>query len=72
MYGFYSICKLQFSSYILSHIQDDKVKQELADLDDKTLDAVMCDAIGKLFEYITSRGNTILSIRNRLRWEIVG
>jgi len=55
----------------LSHIQDDKIKQELVDLDDKTLDKVMRDAIGKVFECITSEQQYNLSIRNRLRWKIV-
>ena len=55
----------------LSHIQDDKIKQELADLDDETLDNVMRDAIGKVFECITSEQQYNLSIRNRLRWKIV-
>ena len=56
----------------LSHIQDDKIKQELASLDDNTLDDVMRDAIGRVFECITSERQYNLSIRNRLRWEIVG
>ncbi len=55
----------------LSHIEDEKIKQELADLDDKTLDKVMSDAIGKVFECVTSERQYNLSIRNRLRWEIV-
>jgi hypothetical protein len=56
----------------LSHTED-KVKQELTDLIDdyETLDDVMRDAIGKVFECITSEGQYNLSIRNRLRWEIV-
>jgi hypothetical protein len=57
----------------LSHIEDNKIKQELAELvdDQKTLDDVMRDAIGKVFECITSERQYNLSIRNRLRWEIV-
>jgi hypothetical protein len=55
----------------LSHIEDNKLRQELADLDQKTLDNVMRDAIGKLFECITSERQYNLSIRNRLEWEMV-
>ena len=57
----------------LSHIEDNKIKQELAELadDQKTLDDVMRDAIGKVFECITSERQYNLSIRNRLRWKIV-
>lgn len=55
----------------LSHIQDDKIKQELVELDDETLDDVIRDVIGKVFECITSEQQYNLSIRNRLRWKIV-
>lgn len=55
----------------LSHIEDKKIKQELADLDEKILDNVMRDAIGKLFECVTSERWYNLSIRNRIQWEIV-
>ena len=57
----------------LSHIEDNKIKQELAELvdDRETLEDVMRDAIGKMFECITSERQYNLSIRNRLRWEIV-
>ena len=54
----------------LSNI-DDKIKQEAASLDDNTLDDVMRDAIGRVFECMTSEWQYNLSIRNRLRWEIV-
>ncbi|MGB7295355.1 MAG: hypothetical protein WBC70_07165 [Candidatus Aminicenantales bacterium] len=56
----------------LSHIEDNKIKQELAELvdDQKTLDDVMRDVIGRVFECVTSERQYNLSIRNRLRWEI--
>jgi CRISPR/Cas system-associated endoribonuclease Cas2 len=57
----------------LSHIQDNKIKQELAELidDPETLDEVMREVIRKVFECITSERQYNLSIRNRLRWKIV-
>jgi hypothetical protein len=57
----------------LSHIEDNKIKQELAELidDPETLDEVMHEVIGKVFECVTSERQYNLSIRNRLRWEIV-
>jgi hypothetical protein len=57
----------------LSHIEDNKIKQELAELvdDPESLEDVMRDAIGKVFECVTSERQYNLSIRNRLRWKIV-
>jgi hypothetical protein len=47
-----------------------KIKQELHGLNDKSLDRVMKEAIGKIFENINER-YFLLSVKKLLRWEIV-
>lgn len=47
-----------------------KVKQELHGLNDKALDKIMKEAIGKIFENINER-YFLLSVKKLLRWEIV-
>jgi hypothetical protein len=53
----------------LSDIQDNKIKRELAALNDAALDNVMRTAIGLVFECVNERQYN-LSTRNLLRWEI--
>lgn len=47
-----------------------KIKSELRSLNDKSLDKVMKEAIGKIFENINER-YFLLSVKKLLRWEIV-
>ena len=54
----------------LSDILDDKIRNELADLDDSDLDDVMRNSIGLVFESINEHYYN-LSVRNLLQWEIV-
>jgi hypothetical protein len=54
----------------LSDILDEKIKHDLAELDDPQLDDVMRDSIGRIFETIDERYYN-LSVRNLLRWKIV-
>jgi hypothetical protein len=54
----------------LSDILDDKIRRELASLDDSDLDDIMRDSIGRIFESIDEHYYN-LSIRNHLRWGIV-
>lgn len=53
----------------LSDIHDNKIKRELAALNDAALDNVMRTAIGLVFECVNERQYN-LSTRNLLRWEI--
>jgi len=53
----------------LSHLSY-KVKKELHDLDDKSLDRVMKEAIGRIFENINER-YFLLNVKKLLKWEIV-
>ena len=46
-----------------------RIKEELADLDDNTLDYVLKETIGRIFEGIDQRYFR-LSVRRFLRWEI--
>lgn len=54
----------------LSDIRDDKIRHELAGLNDTDLDDIMRDSIGRVFESIDDHYYN-LSVRNRLRWGIV-
>jgi hypothetical protein len=54
----------------LSDILNEKIKHDLAELDDPQLDDVMRDSIGRIFETIDERYYN-LSVRNLLRWKIV-
>jgi hypothetical protein len=54
----------------LSGILDDKIKHELANLDDSTREQVLNDSIGHIFESIDEHYYN-LSVRKLLRWEIV-
>ncbi len=56
--------------YVEFHDLSYKVKQELHGLDKKTLDKVMKEAIGRIFETINER-YFLLSVKKLLRWEIV-
>jgi hypothetical protein len=47
-----------------------KVKLELHNLEDKALNKVMREAIGKIFETVDER-YFLLSVKKLLRWEIV-
>jgi hypothetical protein len=54
----------------LSHIQDNKIKQELSDLVFTTFDYVIREVIERIFESVASERQYNLSIRNLLQWEI--
>jgi hypothetical protein len=54
----------------LSDIEDEKVKRELAALDDKTLDWVMRTSVGLVFECVNERLYN-LGVRKMLQWKIV-
>jgi hypothetical protein len=53
----------------LSHLDSKRIKEELADLDNKTLDYVLKESIGRIFESIDQRYFR-LSVRRFLKWEI--
>jgi hypothetical protein len=52
-----------------SDILDDKIRQELAALNNTDLDDVMQAAIGRVYECVNERQFN-LSVRNLLRWKI--
>jgi hypothetical protein len=54
----------------LSEIRDDKIKNELANLDSLTREQVLNDSIGLVFESINEQYYN-LGVRKLLRWEIV-
>jgi hypothetical protein len=54
----------------LSDIRDEKIRNELAELDNSELDDVMRNSIGRIFESIDEHYYN-LSVRNLLQWEIV-
>ena len=54
----------------LSDILDDKIRRELASLDDSDLDDIMRDSIGRIFESVDEHYYN-LNVRDRLRWGIV-
>jgi hypothetical protein len=54
----------------LGDIQDDKIKHELANLDDSTREHVLSDSIGLIFESVNEHYYN-LSVRNLLQWKIV-
>jgi hypothetical protein len=53
----------------LSDIKKKRIKEELADLDDETLDYVLKETVGRIFEGIDRRYFR-LNVRRFLRWEI--
>ena len=53
----------------LSNLDSIRIKEELADLDNKTLDYVMKESIGRIFEGI-DQCYFRLSVRRFLQWEI--
>ena len=52
----------------LKHL-DDSLKQELSNLDRKTRDFVMKEAIGRIFEQVDSRF-FLLSVKPLLQWRL--
>jgi hypothetical protein len=54
----------------MSEIQDDKIKNELANLDSSTREQVLNDSIGLVFESLNEQYYN-LSVRKLLQWEIV-
>jgi hypothetical protein len=54
----------------LSSIPDDKIKRELASLDNSTRKQVLNDSIGLVFESINEQYYN-LSVKKMLQWEIV-
>jgi hypothetical protein len=58
-----------FFTLYYSDILDDKIKQELAALNDTELDYVMRAAIGRVLECVNERQFN-LSVRPLLRWRI--
>ena len=54
----------------LSEIRDNKIKNELANLDSSTREQVLNDSIGLVFESINEQYYN-LGVRKLLRWEIV-
>ena len=53
----------------LSNLDSTRIKEELADLDNETLDYVLKESIGRIFECIDQRYFR-LSVRRFLKWEI--